>query len=73
MKHSLWRRGLATLIALIMAASVLVSCKGPDASNDQNDNTNQNKEVIALITQGLSDYTVIRPDTTTATGASTYL
>ena len=67
MKHALLRRGLACLIALIMTASALASCKGPEASSNPNNNTNQNKEVIALITQGMSDYTVIRPDTTTAT------
>lgn len=61
MKNTLLRRGLICLVALLVAVIPLASCK-PQSNNGQN----TNKEVIALITQSLSDYTVVRPDTTSA-------
>ena len=61
MKNTLLRRGLICLVALLVAVIPLASCK-PQSNNGQN----TDKEVIALITQSLSDYTVVRPDTTSA-------
>ena len=61
MKNTLLRRGLTCLIALLLAVTPLASCK-PQSNNGNN----SNKEVISLITQSLSDYTIVRPDTTTA-------
>jgi hypothetical protein len=65
MKKTLFGRALACLVAMLMIATTLAACQ-PNVPEDPNQNQNQNKEALALITQGLSDYTIIRPETTSA-------
>ena len=61
MKNTLLRRVAACIVALVTLTSALSACK-PDTPANPDQNQNQNKEALALITQGLSDYTVIRSD-----------
>ena len=62
MKITLWRRAAACLVALLMLTTTLSACK-PD---DPTPHPDQNKEALMLITQGMSDYAIIRSDSATS-------